>query len=577
METLIEEAMLKPFFQIVSYCSKEQHSQFDEPAFKGKMQSEFREEKYGHIYSIEKYTKPIEDVHVYVVSHSSPPSWIKKHHLTKEMYDKETDLLIIYCEGDYLFVHSSCRKLMKIVTRILGEDYRKLNYNEYAKFLSAQYDIQYRSLGILNIFGAGGMAPEAKSYHGKDTKQALTYTADSGFLMSYFLGSAIQNEDGDSEPLGCSPKKNKIWSGWTDGVSDFVNRCQEVLAAIDAGDGEFGLEVLVSPTDPVPDDPLSFYLDYTVHKKGYIILGPSEDNLSPNWECELIPDSSIIRFTIKCGEDDHKIDVKLDRHTDGIQWAFSEIDGKSIYMAFIGKDLMAEEEGVATISSERAKDLIEYLNKNENFTLLFPVGVAYRGGEYYKDKRFLHPFRGIYGRRISWEDVDIRKESSPPVTASKNISQAVQEHLQSLAPIVLINDDGANEAADFIAVTNKKYILVHAKYAKQDKPSLRIDNLQEVVSQAIKNLRFFLPEHVKNMKSRWRKNQITALPEDEIAQVVMEAVYSKMVEKECWIVQPGISQKLLDDDPDNKIHNLLNHLESLCRTQNIKLRLICSP
>lgn len=64
--------------------------------------------------------------------------------------------------------------------------------------------------------------------------------------------------------------------------------------------------------------------------------------------------------------------------------------------------------------------------------------------------------------------------------------------------------------------------------------------------------------------------------EGELEETLQEIIDNIDIEKECWIVQPGISKRKLENDSDNKIHCLLNYIDSICRTVNIKFRFICS-
>ncbi|ARU61245.1 hypothetical protein CBW65_09750 [Tumebacillus avium] len=574
---LHDPSLIKPFFQILTYQTSE--GEFDEPAFRQLLQEQFNASHRGHVYGFISDPlpyRPFENTVVYLISHKSYPSWLRTEHRTTETMDSETDLLILYSEQSYLFVHSTCSNISKMVANCLQPNYRKLNYREYAKILSSQYNIQFKSLGIKNIFGAGGMAPESKAYFGKDTKQTLSYTADSGYGMKYFLGTRTLVEDGDPETLGCSPQKNKLWGGWAENLQDFVDRCREIVMQLELGDGQFGLDVLVQPTEPVEaQSAVAFYLDYSVEKKGFVLLGTDQIELTPHWDVSLLPDPQKIR--VRFNDDDAQIaDISLTRHPDGTAWVFSTNHEQTVMMQFSAEDPLELE----VFNGRRARDLIAYLNENQNFTMLFEGGIAFRDGEYYKDNRYTRPFQASKSDLIDWANVDLRKESSPPSPPyTKNISTAVEEHLCQQNPLVGINDDGANEAADFVCVTRGKYILVHAKYSADTNPGLRVGDVQVVISQAIKNLRFFTSTSFQsNTLSRWSDRQFyQALQQDELTERLFDAVENKMVDKECWIVQPGISRVQLEDDPENKIHCLLNHMDAICKMRNIKFRFICSP
>ncbi|MCD8499665.1 MAG: hypothetical protein LRY43_00625 [Gammaproteobacteria bacterium] len=50
---------------------------------------------------------------------------------------------------------------------------------------------QLNTLGIDNVFNAGGRAAESKAYHSKNAKDCLTPSFDSGYGFSYCLGMKV--------------------------------------------------------------------------------------------------------------------------------------------------------------------------------------------------------------------------------------------------------------------------------------------------------------------------------------------------------------------------------------------------
>lgn len=225
-------------------------------------------------------------------------------------------------------------------------------------------------------------------------------------------------------------------------------------------------------------------------------------------------------------------------------------------------------------------DLVEYLNKQNNFTIIFSKGLAYRNGAFWEDNRLKRQF--LKSELENWSTVDITKEDKETKIKGKtNILTFLEnKYLTDPDTEILINDNGANEVADLIWITSKSIVLIHAKYSSKMKVGLRVDDLQVVTSQAIKNLKHFIIEsYSSDMLERLYQNDKKKKCKnlDEFTQKYLGAIRDYDIRNATWIVQPGISKSTLEKptNSNNKIHSLLNFVDSICISNAIEFKFIC--
>jgi hypothetical protein len=560
MEGCMDICKVKPFFQVISYSGEEM---FDNEKFRKYFDKKIMEENNQTYSIVGNYSE--KNLYAYHILHKYYPTWLKREYRDESTLNLENDLIMIYQVHQYLFIHCSCESLSSIVLACIRETYTRISPESFLNVLSDS-NIQLRTLGIQNIFGAGGLALEAKAYFGKDTKYNLSSAFDSGYAFSYCLGSIVSTK---SKQLGCSLNKSKVWGSWTEGLEDFKNQCFELSNAFQQAFAINELSVLVSPICPSQfEKAIGFYLDHYVHRKGILYLYSEDIKPTSNWDCFLLDDGENICFQFN--EDKSKqIEINFVHNAKDNKFNFRYInEHNKIFLTFKNE----EDNKVG-----KKKDLVNYLNDNCNFTCVFPDGIAFRNGACWKDNRMTNPFKKSENKSIDWSGIDIKKESK--VNGRKDtIADALERYFLQQGIKVGINDDGANEVADLIVVTSDNtLILVHSKYSSNEKAGLRVDDIQVVISQAIKNLRFFIPVWILKEIEDWDNKQFsTRLEKNDLIELFKRELIEPEIRKECWIVQPGISKRKLENDPRNKIHCLLNFIDAICKMQNVKFRFLCN-
>ncbi|AKF48575.1 hypothetical protein ACQJ22_11020 [Pseudomonas fragariae (ex Marin et al. 2024)] len=566
---------ISPFFQILVF-SKDAYSRrrFSEALYK-KVESLKKEKKYAVI----KWHSSTDKVYALWISFREFPSWLDASQKIDPdnvayLENVENVLVLIDDSNEHVFVHASNSKAEEVVKTIFYKDWSqpKVDIKKIFRAL-AESEVLIKSLGINNTFGAGGTAAEAKSYFSKNAKLSLTPSFDAGYSFSYCLGSQT-DQNGDIKVFGCSAKKRKFWGTWTDGVRSFSTQCSNIEVALSAqNDGDF-IAFLVSPVevqDPNSLIMLGFYLDYVVPSKGVVFLEINNSILG-EWSCSIVG-----RGLVRVGNETCFIDFRVSKISNShIEISYANpADNASVIIANDEKNLRRK----------KRFDFIEYLLDEENYTILFEEGYAYREHSFWKDNRLTTPFKKDSYTDIDWSQVDIRKEASQPdditkICIAEQTELYLYDRIKEFGIVAIIKDDGANEAADHLVVCKDRLILVHEKFSMRSKKGLRIDDLQVVASQLIKNIRYLFPSAHAERSHRFFNNAIYLAagcnsPESLVSFITI-ALSNIQVQNECWIVQPGISKASLDRRVNNKMHILLSHLSSICSANNTKFKLFCN-
>lgn len=523
---------------------------------------------------------------VFTICQKSIPTWLTSRKISRSKTDfpiwedYKTHLAILYISGNYLFVSAKDAKIMSFFQLALSKiDPSIISIVQKDEFQKARafHGEEAKIIGLKNTFGfgGGGKIPESKSYTGKDCSRSLNGVTDHIFRLSHI--GASDKEKGYS---GASMKKRKVWGGWTNSLEDFKCICDEYsLALTDEIYGEeiASLKCLAQPSsiDLIKDrKPIMFRLESWIKGKGVLAL-KYEDQPYKSWNTEIPQyDNDIIQFQMW---------IDKSKFVESrIRFFFNEENKVQFEYAVDNKlepnVVFFQEDDV----EPRGRDLVKYLNSSGNYTFLFPNGIAYSEGDCYKIDKLSHCFFDKASSEIDWGDVDITKEEKRAVHPKINILQKLEIFSAKLPGLYFAaNDNGANEVADLVLLLKNKIVFVHAKYSKKPISGLRIEDLQEVASQAVKNVNFSVPApYSDNQVERLYANSFYN-PDDLDMTTFKETFFRALddinIRKEVWIVQPGISKNKLEKNDKNKAHTLLSYTEVVLNAAQIDLRFYCSP
>jgi len=557
-------SQVRPFFQVVVFLRRGAA----QPKLRTEIQNALTEHRRRdcsfEIVRSESKGSALQYAHV---KHTRRPSWVRS---ATRIEDLEHDEVLLYQNRRFLFLHSNCRSLLDVLVAWLEKTLTLVPGGDIEKVLMRR-KAEIRSLGMQNLNAPGWGAPEGKIYFARDAAHTLSPTGDSMFGFRHAF--AVERGPGQAKarPFGCSTTKRKVWGTWVEDSDSFVVECERVSADLIARAGGSRSWVLAEPIAKPPAGirPIAFYADYSLPRQGMVWLetGPG-GTFSPDWICYLGPNDTA-RFEITANDGAvFTTDLELDTANSGVRVRYH---GAAAPLSAKVCDDSGE------LEHRRSRDLVDLLNKGEGFTVVFTHSLAYRSGQFWKNTGLAGQFAGAR-TDISWKGVDIRRESLSE-GRTDTIGDAVLDYLRGQGwPRAVFCDDGSNEIADYLVVGERRYVLIHAKFSKQAQTGLRVQDVQEVLAQCLKNLRFYqwpaLEAHVERLETR----VVPGLaPAGDVRDLLRSICEDQRTRRECWVVQPGVSERGLANSKGNKIHALLNHALSACLPNNVEFHFFCSP
>lgn len=209
----------------------------------------------------------------------------------------------------------------------------------------------------------------------------------------------------------------------------------------------------------------------------------------------------------------------------------------------------------AYIVRERSEPeaLSAYLNR-EGTIIWFEQEAVISGSVLYRLQRDRPPIELDKLVVISWDGVDIRRESQGAERDPGTVQARAAERLTSLADWdVVLDDDGTGEVADLVALKEEgdRIIvhLVHCKYSLEPKAGARVDDLYAVCGQAHRSAHN--RQHVDAMVSNLLRRERQRLQQGRSGLMVgddaalfafQDVVRRRRPELRVTIVQPGLSK-----------------------------------
>jgi hypothetical protein len=520
---------------------------------------------------------------IFTVCHKSIPTWLtdrrisrdKNHNYNWENY--EIQLVVIYKVKGYIFLSCKDDRIVSFFQNAfnrLDDSIASIIDKELFQHNQAFIGNNKKVIGLKNSLGysAGGRIPESKSYTGNDCGRSINGTTDHIFKVSH-----IGSQDDEYGYSGASMKKRKIWGGWSECITNFIEICNLHADSFLSETNEREPPILQCLAKASSKDlikgvkPVLFKMDSAVKGKGIVCLKRG-DRLMIGWNAYLPQfENDIIHFELTESKEvttTTKIRYQFDDNGT-VTFEYADLNEDKVKVVFLDEN---EPES-------RGRDLIKYLNKGLNFLFLYSGGVAYSDGECVKMEKLNQCIFDKAQREINWSNVDITKEEKTAVHPKINILQRLEEYVQSLPNLLFAsNDNGANEVADIVLLFKNKIVFIHAKYSSKPLPGLRIGDLQEVSAQAIKNVNFAVPEpYSHHQLSRLYENLFYNLDGksfEDFASMFIGALDNYNIRKEVWIVQPGLDISKLALKTDNKAHTLLSYVEVVLNSAQLELKVI---
>lgn len=414
---------------------------------------------------------------------------------SSNLTDTINHLMIVFKIDDYLaFYHSDNSKkntLYKLIFRgPLGHEFRKLKLIR-KEVLNAAFinNVKIKNLWLNNIDKSSDLKADSKVLSGKNLEEALDPLGDSSYSFS-----ALKVEMGD-ESIGINTSDSKVWTKKYSDSDEYFDSLEILLSSIKDCDINNNLNF----------EPIS-------------TLANSHTNITQINSLVDIQLANIEEFEIQ--SDEYNLLVGINHLWDNWSFVYScsgntlvvEIYNDSNKIALLGLNLI-NDSGIVYVKAIISTDQNDIYNlrqvfENKNIIKFwFNDNYSLINGFIFKQK-----FRDVSFKNFEWhtfQHTDVSKEKPSNLSLVgeqdslfcwvkkywKGISNDFLDINQQFVPGWLMCDDGANEKADFIHITNEvvpTISFIHAKGANTNSIDRNISTTayEVVVSQSIKNLRY---------------------------------------------------------------------------------------
>jgi superfamily II DNA or RNA helicase len=206
------------------------------------------------------------------------------------------------------------------------------------------------------------------------------------------------------------------------------------------------------------------------------------------------------------------------------------------------------------VAAPRSEYPLTRLLERDGLTMYFEDETTVeRGGLLLRPDRTIEPFPTNKLTPVDWMGVDIKKESQgrdrdPASIQHRMIQRVIAERDWD----VVIDDDGAGEAADIVAIATDAVgmliKLVHCKYSSENTPGARVADLYELCGQAHKsnvwkNAPRLLDHLVRRERDRRTNHHHSGfeLGDDITLRSLQHRARAVRARLEVTVVQPGLS------------------------------------
>ena len=426
--------------------------------------------------SIEVLSEVDEGCVAIITTSTRAPRW----GLDTGLADTRHDLHILYAPPDthLLFVATTSRVIMQALMSVLVDETVEVDPKNLQGVLSEAVANEYISVGLENALGLTGTHPSYRMHLGSGAGSSVRPSDGSVYGVGHAMGKML-----DDERRGVATGNRRIWAMRRQPIEEFTAWCRGLAAQILApGEGLPGLTFLAQPV-----------LASEVFTEQPIGIAAADRHFG-------LPASALSQIgdVIGYGDQDPVFsDVKMNDSVMTATLAFQSDPASAIklsYRADLGSRHWTVEDKrqfeIEDPDSGERESLEDFLNEYPPI-ILMPSGGAVRGGYAWKIIRDGIALPNDMFRNIDWTETDITKESKQPNDARNNVQETTLEVLKECLSnsTVIINDDGAYEIADFIAVDpdKKLVVFVHCKYSENANPGNRVKDWYELFGQCTRS------------------------------------------------------------------------------------------
>jgi superfamily II DNA or RNA helicase len=505
-----------------------------------------------------------------VLQRTRHPEWMATR--TLDSQDFNLLLFVHNAEKNLLFLTGPTRSALNQVLQEIGaEDARRIPPNLLARYLQSRQPQNYSSVGLRAGRAPGARLASYRTLAGSAVEGAITDTESRSSALGHVIGRRL--DEGQSTGMGVSLAGAKIWE--TEACAsllEFRDWCDELadLLAVGAANSVPLLDRIPLQRTLIafPERVVTAVMDNRLLHGGYRAL--VEDTFRDLNEMELVP----IRLSARS--------IRLDlRFEDTPVWSGRLSTNGAI--TTLGDDRIVEwpDGGEHTVD--------ETLTEFEPY-LYFADGSSSVGDSLFTPSPRLPDLSPGAISSWDWSNCSITDEATPNLAPRLNVQEAtVKWACEQLTNAIVLFDHGKGEIADVVAIERPdatkdvaRVHLLHCKGSSTATPGHRLDDLVEVMGQAVRSARWSTPKSLfveLDRRMRERPNlRVLCVPnrrEVERLLKVWAANPPELLEFHVWAVQPGIAANEVEGWTDGKTITVAT--EEWCGTQGARFTLAASP
>ncbi|CAI0849553.1 DEAD/DEAH box helicase [Serratia grimesii] len=467
---------------------------------------------------------------------------------SKELFDESWDLYIAYYNKNkkLLFIHSSAKDgLVTKLVKIIAPSALRIQGERVFRTFSGIKRLKLQNVGL----NKNRKGLRYSMHTGTEINEQIPDVEAKRATKSNIFGKGY--EDGKLVTIGGS-HKGKIWSMDSDSIEKWILWCDKQAKKI---------------LDDTIDTNAVFT---TAMRMDEIDKLPSLEIIAVEWPNEILR------------RNEQKIKISTDNWDENFLYCeLSLANGQPIDKKSFHLELKTKDNACSIIGTFTAKGQIEFESSdnlkiefgekilllkdflNEYPPILFLEDTSFIDGGLrvlpHEDYEYLYSLDNVEDWK--WTGVDISVESQ----TSSRLPQSIQYHtIKKISNNYdfIFDDDGSGEVADIVAIKNINDMeliihLYHCKYCSKvkgvAKPGARIDDIYQVVGQAVKSVRWFsnkeqlilrLMEREKGRLAKGLPSRINKGKYEDLIHLAKISRYSTF-NLGITVVQPAVSKKVM--------------------------------
>jgi hypothetical protein len=426
-----------------------------------------------------------------VTERAQRPLWTKTIGFVESIHDLH--LFYYDTRSHLLFVHSTFEGIADDLLEKLAPGVRKqLSAEEINRVLHvANSTVDYIQIGLRNIANVGPGAAAYKTLAGMGVQAAVNPADARAFTTGHLFGR-VKGEN-RAELIGLSIAGSKVWSAQRGHLIAFVKWCRGLAEQIHTA----------STDSTVPPHLELLPVAQRVLVLGSRALGAVWDRICFEGTVDIIKQQgsnskrmcSILDADLRVlpvNDSPSRLELTVESTDPECRFsAFFNCSGTPTFQDRRSIDFrIAVDDGS---SPRRIYSLAEFLTVYPP-TIYMSDGTVFIGQDLYEPKiQFPLVMQDCFVN-IDWTGVSITREVGQAGRGRQNVQDFIEDYILRVFPRTsfLIKDHGSGEIADFIVINgNDSHLhLFHCKGSGTKKPGLRIDDMYEVVGQAVKSLQW---------------------------------------------------------------------------------------